>query len=332
MKLRLLKLLICPDCKGKVAIERGVIEAEEITDGALKCSSCKRLFQVVRGVPDFSPDKLEELEAKTARCFAYEWTNFKEFDPASEKGAFLDWIKPLQESFFKDKLVLDAGCGMGRHSYLASTFGARDVVSVDLSDSVYAAMENTKKFDNVHIIKADLRKLPFGEGLFDYIFSIGVLHHLGSPEKGFEALAKVLKVGGTISVWVYGLEGNRPILYIVDPIRRLITKRLPLGFSEKLAFGLALLLWPFLKGLYLQLAGKKHFINKFLLYRDYLTWLSQWDLKKVTSIVFDHMSAPVAHYLSKETVSGWFPRGGWTDVRLSQRNGNSWRCSAIKAS
>lgn len=332
MKLRLLKLLICPACGGKIVVERGIIEASAIIDGALRCASCNRLFKVMRGVPDFAPQQLDPIELSTANCFAYEWTNFKEFDPAGEKKAFLDWIKPLDEGFFKGKLVLDAGCGMGRHSYLASTFGAREVIGVDLSDSVYAAAENTKQFENVHIIKADLRKLPFGAGLFDYIFSIGVLHHLERPEEGFQGLTKVLKVGGTISVWVYGLEGNWAILHMADPIRKLIIKRLPHRFSEKLSFGLALFLWPFLKGLYGPLAGNKRFINKFLLYRDYLTWLSQWELRKITSIIFDHLSAPVAHYLPKERVSEWFSGEAWSDVSLSRRNNNSWRCSAVKVS
>ena len=33
----------------------------------------------------------------------------------------------MQPDFFRNKVVLDAGCGIGRHAYLASEFGAKDV-------------------------------------------------------------------------------------------------------------------------------------------------------------------------------------------------------------
>ena len=42
---------------------------------------------------------------------------------------FLDWLYPIDRAFFPGKRVLDAGCGTGRHAYLASRFGAREVVA-----------------------------------------------------------------------------------------------------------------------------------------------------------------------------------------------------------
>jgi SAM-dependent methyltransferase len=48
-------------------------------------------------------------------------------------------ISPLNPRDFGDRVVLDAGCGKGRHIFLAAQFKARTVVGVDLSDAIEAA-------------------------------------------------------------------------------------------------------------------------------------------------------------------------------------------------
>jgi SAM-dependent methyltransferase len=63
----------------------------------------------------------------------------------------------------KDKLVLDAGCGVGRFMEVVEKWGG-NVVGVDLSFSVDAAFKNLGLKENVHIIQADIFDLPFKEG------------------------------------------------------------------------------------------------------------------------------------------------------------------------
>jgi hypothetical protein len=46
-------------------------------------------------------------------------------------------------------------------------------------------------------------------GTFDFILSIGVLHHLASPETGLRNLVKVMSPSGAIIVWLYGEIGGR---------------------------------------------------------------------------------------------------------------------------
>src|SRR4030095_545780 len=109
-------------------------------------------------------------------------------------------------------------CGKGRHTALSAEFGAKAIVSLDLSEAVEAAFANTRHLENAHIAQADLTRPPV-KRVFDYAFSIGVLHHLPDPERGFRALVSRLKPGGSISAWVYGREGNGWIVHIVTPTR-----------------------------------------------------------------------------------------------------------------
>ena len=86
---------------------------------------------------------------------------------------------------------------------MIAEWGARDVFCVDLSSAVEAAYANTEGLNNVHVIQADLFKLPFKHDSFDVIYSMGVLHHTSDTEMAFAALAPFLTLDGTISIWVY---------------------------------------------------------------------------------------------------------------------------------
>jgi SAM-dependent methyltransferase len=104
------------------------------------------------------------------------------------------------------------------------------VVAVDASDAVEATQDKVSEFSNIHVVQADIHNLPFRKGIeaqIDFIFSIGVLHHLVEPQKGFEALVNHLKNDGTIFAWVYGRENNKWLIRVINPVRTFLTSRLP---------------------------------------------------------------------------------------------------------
>ena len=57
------------------------------------------------------------------------------------------------------------------------------------------------------------------EGEFDFINCVGVLHHLPEPDKGIQALAKKLKPGGILHVFVYAELGRWEISLMQKAIR-----------------------------------------------------------------------------------------------------------------
>jgi SAM-dependent methyltransferase len=316
MKERLLQYLACPRCGGDVHLDATRREGLEIIEGKLTCGGCARAYPIIRGVARFAED-VTQIEQQTAAAFGYEWNKYNELADRYRQQ-FLDWLAPVDAEFFRGKAVLEGGCGKGRHSALASEFGAKDTVSLDLGEAVEAAFANTRHLSNVHIVQADLNQPPVKAG-FDYAFSVGVLHHLPNPERGFRALVSRVKPGGHMSAWVYGREGNGWIVHGVTPIREHITSRMPHGLLDALSGVLTVPLFAATRLVYGPLKGKG------LPYGEYLSYIAPFPFREQRSIVFDHLVTPVAFYIRRDEFAGWFARAGLQEVNIEHHNGNSWR-------
>src|SRR3954463_3941202 len=120
MKEKLLDLLACPVCGGDIRLTyAGKYEDKEIIDGLLSCQKCRNEYKIVRGVPRFADlDKIEQDKADTAENFGWQWTHFTQED-TKYADQFLGWLQPVKQDFFKDKVVIEGGCGKGRHTSLA---------------------------------------------------------------------------------------------------------------------------------------------------------------------------------------------------------------------
>ncbi|HSL68849.1 MAG TPA: methyltransferase domain-containing protein [Longimicrobiales bacterium] len=320
MKTALLDWLACPACHGDLQLESTKRDGAEIMEGQLRCTGCAQRYPVAGGVPRFA-ETMREIEERTAQAFGYEWTRYSEL-AQRYRQQFLDWIRPVTPEFFRNRLVLEGGCGKGRHTALAAEFGARAVVALDLSEAVDAAFANTRHLENVHVVQGDLNRPPV-KPVFDYAFSIGVLHHLPEPERGFQALVSRLRPGGSISAWVYGREGNGWIVHIVSPLRERLTSHLPHAMLDLLSAGLTVPLYVATKLVYRPTGGT--WFNRLLPYAPYLTYISTFPYREQRSIVFDHLVAPGAYYLRKAEFAGWFERAGLHQVSIEHHNANSWR-------
>jgi SAM-dependent methyltransferase len=111
--------------------------------------------------------------------------------------------------------ILDAGCGTGVSTdYLCHLNPGSSVLAVDISGgALEVARERTRRSGaaarvaDLRIERRSLLDLE-GEGGFDYINSVGVLHHLDQPEAGLRSLAGLLAPGGLLHLFLYA-EGGR---------------------------------------------------------------------------------------------------------------------------
>ena len=102
--------------------------------------------------------------------------------------------------------VIDLGCGSGRALLWNRDWGA-DAVGVDI-----APFFSEDACREVDLLLGDLRRLPFGDGVFNRAYSLDVLEHL-SPAALREMLAeanRILEPGGTLFVYTH-VRKNAPV-------------------------------------------------------------------------------------------------------------------------
>lgn len=325
MKLSLLEHLACPSCYGRLDLATTASRGAEVMEGDLRCRGCGATYPVNRGVPRFVGPARTEESVRTASAFGWEWRAFSRIDDHHERQ-FLDWIAPAGPEAFRGRVVLEGGCGKGRHTRLASRYGAAAVIGVDLSEAVDVAFDNTRDQEAAHIVQADLLRLPLRPGSCDYAFSVGVLHHLPDPSAGFMALAGKVRPGGALSVWVYGAENNAWIAKIVSPLRVRLTSRLPPRVLHAISFLVAVPLWLGLVTAYRPARrARLAWMRRILPYDSYMAYISGFPFREIHHIVHDHLAAPVAHYLRREVVERWYRSVGARDVAIGWHNRNSWR-------
>lgn len=111
--------------------------------------------------------------------------------------------------------ILDAGCGTGVSTdYLCHLNPGAEVLAVDISPgALEVARERLQRSGGEHQVKAlrqEQRSLLDlqNEGPFDYINSVGVLHHLNDPISGLKALAKCLAPDGLLHLFLYADAGR----------------------------------------------------------------------------------------------------------------------------
>lgn len=327
-------LLCCPTCGGDLALRAESTAPDgHVMSGSLRCEPCDRAFPIVRGIPRFAADAYAPDVEGTVQGFGYQWLRANPIIQNklfTAPETFLDFIEPVRPEFFAGKVVLDGGCGMGRFSKLAHGFGARAVVSVDLSDAVEAAFENTRSLEGTMVIQADLLALPLRQA-FDYAFSIGVLHHTSAPRAAFDALVRRVHPGGAVSAWVYGRENNEWIIDVLNPIRQSVTSRLPRSALRALSYALTMPLYLGVKGVYQPLARSRWSEQaRRLFYFDYLTFLGSFGYHEQALIVFDHLVPSLAEYISRPELDAWFGENGLEQVVITARNANSWRGFGVR--
>lgn len=199
----LLDRLRCPRCKHPLAFAaQPVEEAGEICSGSLDCRECQSGYQIVDFIPRFVPAD------NYASSFGFQWNRFRQTQLDRYSKTTISRSRFLRETGWDaDALdgrdVLDAGCGAGRFAEIALSLGA-NLYAIDYSRAVDACRENLKDSRRLHVFQADIYNLPFAEGSFDFIYSLGVLQHTPDPRAALLALIRHLKAGGHIAVDFYG--------------------------------------------------------------------------------------------------------------------------------
>ncbi|MFF5262482.1 class I SAM-dependent methyltransferase [Actinomadura viridis] len=158
-------------------------------------------------------DSRAEIRAGDRFAFGSNWRAFIELvDEPRIQAAVESLVKALGTRDLAGRSFLDAGCGSGLFSLAASRLGAR-VRSFDFDpDSVAATMELRDRFApdaDWSVETGSILDEPFvkGLGLFDIVYSWGVLHHTGDLWGAVDAAAGLVAPGGLLYISIYNDQG-----------------------------------------------------------------------------------------------------------------------------
>jgi SAM-dependent methyltransferase/uncharacterized protein YbaR (Trm112 family) len=358
MKPALTSWLRCPDCgNGDLKLEAftfdrhaGVGDSPEILEGYLACR-CGAWFPIIKGVPRLLPRHLRAAlhddypaffseqgprlpvgadvragghapevrgQRHVMESFGFEWTEFADY----KNENFDDWVAPVRPDFFKGKLGVDAGCGAGRHAMKAHEYGA-EIVAMDLSAAVDAAYLKARTTTRMHVVQGDIFNPPLARETFDFVYSLGVLHHTPDPPRAFQSLAPLLRAGGTMAVMVYA--SGRPMALGVLATIRAVTIRLPLPVTKILSWLAATVdtVGPIAlyRGL-LKLGAPREHLDA--LTPEHIRLYARESFGTCYTDWLDRLSYPYVHYYTRSHLWDWFIAGGLEKVTVRPLGVHGW--------
>ena len=130
----------------------------------------------------------------------------KFFDEVEKYRYSVEYHIPEVAGFdnWKGKKLLEIGCGIGT-DLIQFARGGAIVTGVDFSPRAVQITKDRFNLFNLpgEFAVADSENLPFGNSIFDLVYSHGVLHHIPNTQKAVDEIYRVLKPGGKTIVMLY---------------------------------------------------------------------------------------------------------------------------------
>ena len=183
-----------------------------------------------RTIFSFMDNREKNIDEAVKKSFGDEWEKFHSFSEAEIDRIAREYFDIVDDKMLANAEVLDVGCGSGRWAkYIAQRSGF--VEAIDPSTAVFAADALLKDVKNIRITQAGVDTIPFDDGTFDFVMSIGVLHHVPNTKEAIEKCTRKVKKDGHLYLYLYYALDNKGVayktLYKVSNSIRLVISSLP---------------------------------------------------------------------------------------------------------
>lgn len=297
--------------------------------------------------------RFEKLHRRTASAFGYEWNRYKVTTPEEDlltlcfltgidAGLYhpLDFadvfaqepsaaeVGGIDASFLRGKRVLEVGCGMGKYVRTVADQGGI-AVGLDLSNSLDRARREHGPRDDLHLVRGNILEHPFKEKSFDFVYSVGVLHHTPDCRQAFRNAATLVREDGHLAVWLYPTERMMTryawlVHFVQDSLMRPITCRLPHPVLYRLCQMLGR--WTFKRDVAAR-AGRMRLARFYSLFAVG----AHSDPEIAAFLNFDWYSPQYRTYHSEDELLEWYREAHYGDVRiLPQRTSGIGRRAAAQ--
>jgi SAM-dependent methyltransferase len=195
--------LVCTTCGGELKVSA--------------CSACAAQFRVRGGIPRFI-----DGSSGYNPSWNYKWTaidrgralNHLILDKSGEAYRLHDIYDRNSHGGrafepMRGQRAIEIGCGVGQYVLKSLLeYGPRKIVAFDLTEGVDTLRRIvTERYpgllDKILFVQGSVFSMPFRPSSFDYVYSLGVLHHTGDTQTAIRAAAGLVREGGHLNVWVY---------------------------------------------------------------------------------------------------------------------------------
>lgn len=271
------------------------------------------------------------IDPVTVESFGEEWSAFHTFNETEITNAGDNYFDIVPNGVLNASCTaLDVGCGTGRWSYfLAAKVGF--IECIDPSKAVVAAANLLKLKTNKRITQASVDNIPFANNSFDFVFSLGVLHHVPDTKAAVQKCVEKLKVGGHILLYLYYSLENRGLLFKVlfhlsNSVRWVVSK-LPSMIKIAVCNVLAVLFYMPLvlfSRMLLMLGVSQKSVSKIP-----LSWYADKSFHIIRNDSLDRFGTPLEQRFSKAQITEMLTAAG-CDTIVFADNAPYWRVIAQK--
>jgi SAM-dependent methyltransferase len=143
--------------------------------------------------------------------------DYFDLEPTGYERGFARWTRRLADPFLdfislaEGARILEAGAGTGSLTRaLLARLGPGAVHACDLSYRYIEVFRRQIEDPRLHLLVADARKLPYGDGVFDASLSLLMLNFAGLP--AMDEMVRATRPGGCFAAGVLDLAGGAAMM------------------------------------------------------------------------------------------------------------------------
>ena len=261
---------------------------------------------------------VDHTEKKVIENFGKEWSNFNQNINNKElENVFEDYFSIFPNKFLnKQSVGADIGCGSGRWAkYILPKVKHMHLIDPSLK-SINVAKNNLKNFSNITFHNKDVASISEIDQIFDFAYSLGVLHHIKDTEKGIVNCFNKLKKGSPFLIYLYYNFENRnfafKLIWLISNLLRVVISNLPFFIKKIITNILALIIYLPLKYIYRMLRFLSIDIKNLPLayYHDKTFYMMRTDS-------LDRFGTIIEKRFSKKEIKLMLEKAGFKDVKFS---------------